>query len=71
MELQEDSFGNFLAGMGATVRLLQRAKEQGFLIEAIVLYMSLIDALLRMGIILMNQLIDTRYIIEEKIIRQQ
>jgi uncharacterized protein YutE (UPF0331/DUF86 family) len=51
-----DSFLNFIYAFGAARKLLERAHELGFLIECIVLYVSLIDGLLRMAIVLDKQL---------------
>jgi uncharacterized protein YutE (UPF0331/DUF86 family) len=51
-----DGFGNFVYSFGAARELLKRAHRSGSLIEGIVLYVSLIDGLLRMAIILDKQL---------------
>ena len=40
-------FANFLYAFGAARKLLERAQERGSLIEGIVLYVSMIDGLLR------------------------
>jgi hypothetical protein len=45
-------FANFLYSFGAVRKLLERAHGPGFLIEAIVLYVSLIDGLLRIALVL-------------------
>jgi hypothetical protein len=49
-------FANFLYAFGAARRLLERAQERGSLIEGIVVYVSLIDGLLRMSLVLDKQL---------------
>jgi len=49
-------FANFLYAFGAARKLLERAHYPGFLIEAIVLYVSLIDGLLRIALVLDKQL---------------
>jgi len=49
-------FSNFLRAFGANRILLQRAHKEGFLIEEIVLYSSLLDGLLRIALILKSQL---------------
>lgn len=49
-------FANFLYAFGAARKLLERAHGPGFLIEAIVLYVSLIDGLLRIALVLDKQL---------------
>jgi len=53
-----DNFRNFLYSFGAARQLLERARSAGSLIEGIVLYVSLIDGLLRIAIILDKQLQD-------------
>jgi len=49
-------FANFLISFGAARKLLERAQERGSLIEGIVVYVSLIDGLLRMSLVLDKQL---------------
>jgi hypothetical protein len=49
-------FANFLYAFGAARKLLERAQERGSLIEGIVVYVSLIDGLLRMSLVLDKQL---------------
>ena len=49
-------FANFLYAFGAARKLLERAQERGSLIEGIVLYVSMIDGLLRISIVLDKQL---------------
>jgi hypothetical protein len=52
--------GNFIHSFGAARHLLERAYKNGSLIEGMVLYVSLIDGLLRIAIILDKQLADVR-----------
>ena len=49
-------FANFLYSFGAARKLLERAQERGSFIEGIVLYVSMIDGLLRTSIVLDKQL---------------
>jgi len=49
-------FANFLYSFGAARTLLERAQERGSFIEGIVLYVSMIDGLLRASIVLDKQL---------------
>jgi hypothetical protein len=49
-------FANFLISFGAARKLLERAQERGSLIEGMVVYVSLIDGLLRMSLVLDKQL---------------
>jgi hypothetical protein len=49
-------FANFLYAFGAARKLLERAQERGSLIEGIVLYVSMIDGLLRIAMVLDKQL---------------
>jgi hypothetical protein len=53
-----DNFSNFLYSFGAARKLLDRAHSTGSLIEGLVLYVSLIDGLLRAALILDKQLQD-------------
>ena len=48
-------FANFLYAFGAARKLLERAQERGSLIEGIVLYVSMIDGLLRIAMVLDKQ----------------
>ena len=50
---------NFLNGLAAATELLNRAGKNGFFIEAVCLSANIIDAELRIGIILKHQ-IETR-----------
>ncbi len=66
MNKKLNKFDNFMNGFAATVQLLQRAVENGFSIEYVVLAASLIDATLRMGLILKHQLeTKTKDILED------
>ena len=47
---------NFIYACGAARIILRRAHDEGFLIEGIVLYASLIDAFLRIAIVLKRQI---------------
>ncbi|HEV3311634.1 MAG TPA: hypothetical protein VG815_14070, partial [Chloroflexota bacterium] len=49
-------FANFVHAFGAARKLLERAQERGSLIEGIVLYVSMIDGLLRIAIVVDKQL---------------
>ena len=51
-----DKLENFLNGYAAAIQLINRAGENGFFIEYVCLATSIIDALLRIAIILNNQL---------------
>jgi len=63
---------NFINGVGAVRMLLQRSHEQGFLIEALVLYATLIDGFCRMALVLKQQIknrssdFNTKYIYQDK-----
>lgn len=70
----EDNFerlGKFTQSVGAARILLKRAHDEGFLIEGLVLYASLIDAFCRIALVLTSQLatktpdFDLRYIYQE------
>ncbi len=49
-------FANFLSAFGATKILLERAKQNEFFIEALILYSALVDGLCRIALILKEQL---------------
>ena len=51
-----DKLSNFMNGFTASVQLSQRAGEDGFFIEYTCLIASIIDGLLRIGLILNYQL---------------
>lgn len=51
-----NAFGNFVHSFAAARQLLHRAHERGSLIEAMVLYVSLIDGFLRIALVLDKQL---------------
>ena len=63
-------FSNFMHSFGATRLLLQRAHDQGFLIEGLMLYASLIDGLLRLALILKEQIDSKSHVINEALISQ-
>ena len=65
-----EKFENFLRSFGASRLLLQRANENGFLIEGSVLYASLIDGLCRLSLILREQIDKKSRDINEKYIYQ-
>ncbi|MFI7430682.1 hypothetical protein ACIBPB_27170 [Micromonospora sp. NPDC049836] len=56
MSAQSSPMGNFVYSFATARLLLKRAHDNGFLIEGMVLYVSLIDGLLRLAIILDKQL---------------
>lgn len=61
-EESKDDFtklSNFINGVGATRILLQRSHKEGFLIEALVLYATLVDGFCRIALVLKQQ-IDTK-----------
>jgi len=65
-----DKFQNFINAFGATRLLLRRAHDQGFLIEGLVLYASLIDSFCRICLVLKEQLENKTDHINEKYIYQ-
>ena len=52
----DDKFSNYMEGMAAAGKLLSRAHENGSFVESVCLSASLIDGLLRMGLILQHQI---------------
>jgi len=56
MNIEEDKFHNFMKGLGAASQLLYLSKNKGCFIECVCLSATIIDASLRIGIILKHQL---------------
>lgn len=63
-ELKWYRFDNFLQGIGATVQMLNNAIKNYAFIEATCLFASLIDAQLRIGIVLKKQILESNTEIE-------
>jgi len=59
MDKEENKFYNFMKGLGAASHLLYLSKNKGCFIECVCLSATIIDASLRIGIILKHQL-DTK-----------
>jgi hypothetical protein len=72
MSLKWDRLGKFVNGIAATSELLQRAAKQGFFFEYVCLASNVIDANLRIGIILRHQIrtksreIPLRYLFQQE-----
>ena len=62
---------NFVLSFGATRKLLQRAHEQGFLIEGMVLYSSIVDGFCRICLVLKEQIEGKTNKINERYVHQQ
>jgi len=65
-----DKFSNFINAFGATRLLLQRAHDQVFLIEGLVLYASLVDGFCRICLVLKEQIKNKNDDIYDKYIYQ-
>lgn len=68
--MEDSEFSNFITSFGATKLLLERAKQKDFLIEALVLYASLVDGLCRIGLVLKEQIINNNSEIDQDYIHQ-
>lgn len=69
--MEETNLGEFMNGLSAATQLLNRAGENGFLFEYVCLATAIIDAALRIGLILKNQLANKgKEIIEELIFQR-
>src|ERR1035441_8594632 len=66
-----DAFENFIYSYGAARDLLARAHRTGSLIEGLVLYVSLIDGLLRIALVLDKQLEDASGDVDFSYIQQE
>ncbi len=56
MDPEPDKLSHFMRGLSSTTQLLQRAGENGFFVEYICLATAVIDASLRIGLILQHQI---------------
>src|SRR5437870_733748 len=54
--MSQSKLGHFMEGFVAATQLLQRARENGFLVEFVCLAASVIDGALRIALILQHQL---------------
>ena len=54
--MDKNSLEDFMNGFGAAVQLLNRAGQNGFIVEYVCLATSVIDAMLRVGLILQHQI---------------
>lgn len=70
-QLDVASFANFLRAFGACRLLLQKAHNKNSLIEGVVLYAALLDGLLRISIILKEQIVRKAEEIDETLITQK
>lgn len=70
-EIDENPLSNFTNTFGAVRLLIDKANKTGSLLEALVLYASFIDAQLRFGIILKNQLKNKTSNYDENLIFQR
>jgi hypothetical protein len=66
-----DAFENFIYAFGAARLLLSRAHDQGFLIEGMALYASLLDGFLRIALVLKRQLKAKSSAIDDTLIQQR
>lgn len=64
-------FANFLRAFGACRLLLQKAHEEGSLVEGVVLYAALLDGQLRISIILRDQIDRKTEEIDEALVTQK
>lgn len=68
--MEEHRVAAFLKGMGAAAQLANRASSNGFLVEYIILAGSIIDGLLRMGLVLQHQIETSSTHIPEELLLQ-
>jgi len=66
-----EAFENFIYAFGSARLLLRRAHDEGFLIEGMALYASLLDGFLRIGLVLKRQLNAKSSSIENTLIQQE
>jgi len=70
MKKETDKFSNFMIGFAASAQLLQRAVKNGFFVEYTCLAASIIDGLLRIGLILKHQLETSSDIVIDSLLYQ-
>src|SRR6266568_3259396 len=64
-------FGDFIAGVAAATELYNRASERGSFVESVCLGASLVDAMLRIGLILQKQINERTRDIPLELVFQQ
>ncbi len=69
-DYRPDKFENFLNAFGAARLLLQKAHENGSLLEGLVLYASIVDGFCRIALVLKEQLENKTSSINESYIYQ-
>ena len=70
-EKKKDPLANILRAIGAARMLLGKAHDEGSLLEGTVLYASLIDGMLRMALVLKEQLVKKTSSVNEDLIFQK
>ncbi len=70
LSIKTNPLGNFMRTFGAVIILLDVAKTKKSFFEALVLYASLVDALMRITIILSRQIRNKNQLVNEKLIYQ-
>ena len=68
--MKEPRVATFLKGMAAAAQLAKRASSNGYLVEYIILAGSIIDGLLRMGLVLHHQIETSSTDIPEELMLQ-
>jgi hypothetical protein len=66
-----DQLGKFLQGLSAAIFLLNKATEKQSALECIVLQANIIDGMLRIGLILKEQILQKNAIINESLLKQE
>ena len=70
MSKEADKFDNFMKGLAAASQLLYLSRNKGCFIECVCLYATIIDASLRIGIILKHQLDNRSDIVLDELLFQ-
>src|ERR1039458_5246114 len=66
-----DKLNNFVHAFGAARLLLQKANEEGALLEGMALYAAMTDGFLRIGLVLKRQMVKNTMDIEDVLISQE
>jgi hypothetical protein len=70
-KLELSKLNNFVLAFGAARTLIQKANKEGNLLEGLVLYATLSDGFLRIGLVLKRQIVKKNSVIDTELISQE
>lgn len=71
MVSKTDNLNNFVHAFGAARLLIQKANEEGALLEGLALYAALTDGFLRIGLVLKRQIVKKTMAVDDLLISQE